>query len=174
MIAEIEKKEWSNDILNDYFKKEGERITEGLYLYEYLNGYNLTEEGIKEYKTRIKRELIGALIEPLKEFNLLSYIQGKEYSYLDQSYSNISSLLPLLERKSEYFLQTAINNINKRNDIAKHIFIHLETQEERDTWYKEYPHHFQKKPSSESIVSPYKLIVFQKMNLEVNNVIDLV
>ena len=164
----------SNDILNDYFKKEGERITEGLYLYEYLNGYNLTEEGIKEYKTRIKRELIGALIEPLKEFNLLSYIQGKEYSYLDQSYSNISSLLPLLERKSEYFLQTAINNINKRNDIAKHIFIHLETQEERDTWYKEYPHHFQKKPSSESIVSPYKLIVFQKVNLEINNVIDLV
>lgn len=164
----------SNDILHDYFEKEGERITEGLYLYDYLNGYNLSEEGIKEYKIKIKRELINILFEPLKGFNLLSYIEGKEYPYLNQSYSNVGMLLPLLENKSEYFLQTAINNIDKRNEIAKHIFLHLETQEEKDRWNKDYPQYFQKKPSSESIASPYKLIVFQKANLNVDNVVDLV
>lgn len=164
----------SNNILNEYFEKEGERITEGLYLYDYLNGYNLSEEGIKEYKTKIKRELINILFEPLKDFNLLSYIQGKEYPYLNQSYSSVSILLPLLERKSEYFLQTAIKNIDKRNEIGKHIFLHLETQEDRDKWNKDYPQYFQKKPSSESIVAPYKLIVFQKINLEMVDIVDLV
>jgi len=145
-----------------------------LYLYDYLNGYNLSEEGIKEYKTKIKRELINILFEPLKDFNLLSYIQGKEYPYLNQSYSSVSILLPLLERKSEYFLQTAIKNIDKRNEIGKHIFLHLETQEDRDKWNKDYPQYFQKKPSSESIVAPYKLIVFQKINLEMVDIVDLV
>lgn len=164
----------SNDILNEYFVKEGERITDGLYLYEYLNGYNLSEEGIKEYKTRIKRELIEVLIKPLEGFKLLSYIQGKEYPFLNQYYSNVGTLLPLLERKSEYFLQTAINNIDQRNEVAKHIFLYLATQNDIDYWNKEFPEYFQKKPSSESIVSPYKLIVFQKINLEMNNVVDLV
>lgn len=164
----------SNEILNEYFEKEGERITDGLYLYEYLNGYNLSEEGIKEYKIRIKRELIGVLIKPLEGFKLLSYIQGKEYPYLNQTYSNVGTLLPFLENKSEYFLQTAINNIDKRNEVAKYIFLYLETQNDKDRWNKEYPKYFQKKPSSENIVSPYKLIVFQKANLEIDNVVDLV
>lgn len=165
----------SNEILNEYFDKEGERITEGLYLYEYLNGYNLSEEGIKEYKTKIKRELIDVLIKPLESFNLLSYIiKEKEYPYLSQSYSDIGLLLPLLESKSEYFLQTTINNINKRNEVAKHIFLHLETQNDKKIWDEEYPKYFQKKPNSENIVSPYKLIVFQKTNLGIDNVVDLV
>lgn len=163
----------SNDILNEYFDKEGERVTENLYLYEYLNGYDLSEEGIKEYKTRIKRELIDVLIKPLESFKLHSYIQGKEYPYLNQLYSNIGILLPHLESKSEYFLQTAIKNINKRYDIAKYIFLYLETQNDKEEWNEDYPKYFQKKPCSESIVSPYKLVVFQKVNLDIDNVVDL-
>jgi len=164
----------SNHTLNDYFKMEGERVTESLYLYEYLNGYSLSEEGIKEYKTKIKRELIDILINPLENFNLFSYIQGKEYPYLNQLYANFGTLMPLLENKSEYFLQTSIKNIDKRNDVSKHIFMHLETQDDKDKWNEDYPKYFQKKPSSESIVSPYKLVVFQKVNLDMDNVVDLV
>ena len=164
----------SNEVLELYFEKEGERVTNGLYLYEYLNGYNLNEEGIKEYKSNIKNILVEELIKPLNDFKLLSYIQGKEYPYLNQSYSNVGLLLPLLENKSNYFLQTAINNIDKRNVVSKYIFLHLKSQNDKDTWNKEYPHYFQKKPSSESIVSPFKLVVFQKVNLEKDNVVDLV
>ena len=82
--------------------------------------------------------------------------------------------MPLLENKSEYFLQTSIKNIDKRNDVSKHIFMHLETQDDKDKWNGDYPKYFQKKPSSESIVSPYKLVVFQKVNLDKDNVVDLV
>ena len=164
----------SNDILNEYFNMEGERVTEDLYLYEYLNGYNLSEEGIKEYKTKIKRELIDVLMKPLENFDLFSYIQGKEYPYLNKLYANVGTLMPLLENKSEYFLQTSIKNIDKRNDVSKHIFMHLETQDDKDKWNEDYPKYFQKKPSSESIVSPYKLVVFQKVNLDMDNVVDLV
>lgn len=162
----------SNDLLNKYFNKEGELVTENLYLYEYLNGYNLSEEGIKEYKTKIKSELIDVLVKPLEDFNLFSYIQGKEYPYLNQAYSNVDILLPLLENKSDYFLQTSIKNIDDRNKVAKYIFLHLETQNDKDAWNKDYPKHFQKKPCSESIVSPYKLVVFQKVSLILDNVFD--
>lgn len=164
----------SNDILNEYFNKEGERIIEGLYLYEYLNDYNLSEEGIKEYKTKIKRELIDVLIKPLEDFNLFSYIQGKEYPYLNQIYSNVETLLPLLENKSDYFLQTSIKNINNRNDVSKHIFLNVEAQNDKDKWNEDYPKYFQKKPCSGSINSPYKLVVFQKVNLDIDNVSDLI
>lgn len=163
----------SNDILNEYFSREGGKVTEDLYLYEYLNGYNLSEEGIKEYKTKIKRELIELLTKPLEDFKLFSYIQGKEYSYLNQSYSNVETLLPLLENKSDCFLQTSIKNINKRNDVSKHIFLYIDKQNEKDKWNEDFPQYFQKKPVYESIISPYKLVVFQKVNLDVDNVVDL-
>ena len=164
----------SNDILNDYFTSKGEQITAGLYLYEYLNGYNLSEEGIKEYKTKIKRELIDVLVKPLEDFKLISYIKGKEYPYLNLSYSNVEKLLPLLENKSDYFLQTSIKDIKKKNDVSKHIFLNVETQNEKDKWNEDYPKHFQKKPCSENVNSPYKLVVFQKVNLSIDNVSDLI
>ena len=112
------------------------------------------------------------LVNPLEGFNLFSYIQGKEYPYLNQAYSNVDILLPLLENKSDYFLQTSIKNIDDRNKVAKYIFLHLETQNDKDAWNKDYPKHFQKKPCSESIVSPYKLVVFQKVSLILDNVFD--
>lgn len=163
----------SNDILDKYFIEEGEQITRGLYLYEYLNNYNLTEEGIITYKNTIKKRLIEILMEPLKEFNLLSYIQGRNYPYLNQSYSNISETLPCLETKSNYFLHTTITDINRRNEIAKYIFLRQNTQDERKRWNNDYPQYFQNRPSSETIVSPYKLVVFQKVNLRINDVLDL-
>ena len=155
-----------------YFENTGERLTEGLYLYEFLNKYELSEKGIKEYKTDIKKKLIQIINEPLNDFKLLAYIQNDNlYSYLDKTYSDITTLLPLLERKGGYFLQTRITEIDRINDVSKCLFINQETQNERNRWNQEFPKFFQKRPNTETISSPYKLVVFQKTNLNMDSVV---
>ncbi len=162
----------NNEILENYFENNGERLTEGLYLYEFLNKYELSEKGIKEYKTDIKKKLIEILNEPLNDFKLLAYIQNDNlYPYLDKTYSDITTLLPLLERKGGYFLQTRITEIDRINDVSKCLFINQETQNERNRWNQEFPKYFQKRPNTETISSSYKLIVFQKANLNIDSVV---
>lgn len=162
----------NNEILENYFENNGERLTEELYLYEFLNKYELSENGIRKYKTDIKKKLIQILNEPLSDFKLLTYIQNDSlYPYLDKTYSDITTLLPLLERKGGYFLQTRITEIDRINDVSKCLFINQETQHERNRWNQEFPRFFQKRPNTESISSPYKLIVFQKANLNIDSVV---
>lgn len=162
----------NNKILENYFENNGEYLTEGLYLYEFLNKYELSEKGIKEYKTDIKKKLIQILNKPLNEFKLLAYIQNDNlYLYLDKTYSDITTLLPLLERKGGYFLQTRITEIDRINDVSKCLFINQETQNERNRWNQEFPKFFQKRPNTETISSPYKLVVLQKANLNMDSVV---
>lgn len=162
----------NNDVLDNYFTNEGKRLTDGLYLYEYLNEYELSETGIKEYKIKIKRMLVQKLNEPLNQFKLLSYIQGNcNYPYLNRDVSDIASLLPLLERKSSYFLQTRISDIGHINNVSKCLFVNVETQAETTFWNSTYPIYFQVRPNSEAISSKYKLVVFQKTNLKIESVV---
>lgn len=162
----------NNEILEKFFKDEGEELTEGLYLYEFLNRYELSENGIRKYKADIKAKLVQILNRPLNDFKLLTYIQNNnQYQYLDKNYSDIEMLLPLLERKSDYFLQTKITEIDRINDVSKCLFINQETQSERAWWHQEFPKYFQKRPNTETISSPYRLVVFQKTNLNMESVV---
>lgn len=162
----------SNDVLEDYFEKEGEEVTDDLYLYKFLNGYDLNEAGIIEYKRSIKRRLANVLMRPLESFDLFSYLQGTSYPYLNESYSNKEVLLPMLDVKSDCFLQTSVKNIGKKM-VAKHIFIHMESQNEQDKWNGEYPRYFRDCPSSGNVVSKYKLVLLQKANLTIEDIVDL-
>ena len=162
----------SNDILERYFENKGDNLTEGLYLYEFLNGYELSENGIRNYKADLKTRLVQILNKPLDDFKLLTYIQNdNRYQFLDKNSSNVEILLPLLERKSDYFLQTKITEIGRINDVSKCLFINQETQSEKKWWHQEYPKYFQKSPNAETISSPYKLVVFQKTNLNMESVV---
>ena len=138
-----------------------------------MNEYELNEEGIKDYKNKIKRLLIDALYEPLHDFKMLTYLQGEKnyYSYLDYSNLNMSTLLPLLEQNSNYFLQTKITDIEKKNEISKYVLINSGTQNETTIWNREFPSYFQVRPCFDRIVSEYKLIVFQKTNLSFDNIV---
>lgn len=94
-----------------------------------------------------------------------------QYKYLDKNYSDIEVLLPLLERKSDYFLQTKITEIDRINDVSKCLFINQEAQSERTWWHQKFPKYFQNRPNTETISSPYKLVVFQKTNLNMESVL---
>ena len=70
----LSRKYWNkgvmSEVLDAYFDNKWEDLTESICLYEYLNGYELSENGIRDYKKMIKEKLVGALKNPLEGFKL--------------------------------------------------------------------------------------------------------
>ena len=160
----------SNDVLDAYFDREGEKLTESICLYEYFNGYELSESGIRDYKTKIKKELVAALKQPLGDFKLFSHIQ-KDVVYDFVKSVDITTLLPLLDSKSNCFLHTKILDVGRKNTELKSLFINVETKNEEKVWNDMYPNCFQSKPVSENCNSRLKLVVFQKASLMLDEIV---
>ena len=160
----------SNDVLDAYFDREGEKLTESICLYEYFNGYELSESGIRDYKTKIKKELVAALKQPLRDFKLFSHIQ-KDVVYDFVKSVDIATLLPLLDSKSNCFLHTQIVDVGRKNTELKSLFINVETKNEEKVWNDMYPNCFQSKPVSENCNSRLKLVVFQKASLMLDEIV---
>lgn len=160
----------SNADLDAFFEKEGEDLTNSIYLYECLNGVELSEEGIKAFKTKIKKRLVEALRIPLKEFNLLSHIYNpKSYDYI---YSpEMDELLPSLERKSNCFLQTRVVDMAKEKSVSKLIFIHAKSQEEEKQWYVDYSRYFHIKPDTENSASSFKMVMLQRQSIHLDEMV---
>jgi C1A family cysteine protease len=155
----------SNEILNQYFENNKDKITANIHLYEYFNSYSLDEKGIRDFKNKLKKGLIETLFQTLNSFTIYHYISGeKKYDYLDNAYSNISQLLPKMSLKSEPFLQFSPAADSPAS--SRLLFVHTDAQNERTTWESEYPKYFSLKPLSETMVSKYKLIVVQIKRLD--------
>ena len=160
----------SNADLDAFFEKEGEDLTNSIYLYECLNGVELSEEGIKAFKTKIKKRLVEALRNPLKEFNLLSHIYNpNSYDYICSL--EMDELLPFLERKSNCFLQTRVVDIAKEKSVSKLIFIHAKSQEEEKQWYADYSRYFHIKPDTENSASSFKMVMLQRQSIHLDEMV---
>ena len=159
----------SNEVLDAYFDREGKKLTESICLYEYFNGYELSESGIRDYKVKIKNELVTALKRPLGNFKLFSHIQNNDCDFVDSV--DVNAVLPLLDKKSNCFLQTGIVDIGRENTELKSLFINVEMQDEKNRWNEMYPRCFCVSPTSETCNSKFKLVVFQKASLMLNEII---
>ena len=160
----------SNDALEEYFEKEGEKLTGSIHLYECLNGVELSEQGIREYKTSIKNKLIEALKMPLKEFSLLSHIFNPGNNDYIKSL-DMEELLPSLDRKSKCFLQSRVVDLAQERSVAKNIFIHASSQDEAKRWNNEYSHYFQNKPDTVYAVSKRKIVMLQRQGIQLKEIV---
>lgn len=160
----------SNAVLDAFFEKEGENLTSSIYLYECLNGIELSEQGIKEYKAKIKIKLVEALRAPLKGFNLLSHIYNpKDYDYICSLEMN--ELLPSLDRKSKCFLQTRVIDLARESSVSKKIFVHTDSQSEEKQWKAEYSQYFQIKPDAENSVLKFKMVMLQRQSIQFGEIV---
>ncbi len=159
----------SNEVLDAYFDNKWEDLTESICLYEYLNGYELSENGIRDYKKMIKEKLVGALKNPLEGFKLFSHIQNNDCDFVDSV--DVNDLLPLLDKKSNCFLQTGIVDIGRESTELKSLFINVEMQTEKNKWNEMYPRCFSVSPTSETCNSKFKLVVFQKASLKLEEIV---
>lgn len=160
----------ANNVLDSYYEENCKELTEDTWLYQYLDSYSLNDETILAYKNRIKQELLERLLKVLDDFTIYNYISGKvKYPYLDNRYSNIDELLPMLDEKSKPFMQYAIREIEHKTPMSRNIFIHTDSQEDAANWRATYPRYFQMTPSSAETVSRFKLAVIQKQDMKLSD-----
>lgn len=158
-----------NKTLDAYFEKHKDKIASGIRLSDFLNSFQISEEGITKFKKSMKDTIIHALFDVIKDFKLYSHISGdKDYNYLNKQYVSIPSLLNLLDKKSQVFLHlTEEGRIKPLNQV---IFIKTDLQREKNHWQSIYPDSFSLRPVSQNLDSPYKIILLKVQNVELKHI----
>lgn len=161
----------TNEVLDAYFQAHKVRITQGLHLYDLAHGYQLSESDILQFKVQIRNRLIDLLKEEYRDFSMVEYVTGKtNYPYLGNQGMQVAQLMPLLDRRSDCFLQLLQTGVSFDDLIEKSIFIHTDKQADRNSWRDTYTRYFSTKPADMELSSPYKLIELQVMNLTADQV----
>jgi hypothetical protein len=159
----------SNRQLDDYFDSQKEKITADVNLYDYFRNYELSEEYIVQYKQQLTNVVRQLLEKQISSFSILKYIMGEEqYDYIDNSYANLRTLLPMMSKRADTFLQ--FNQLKDPTDYHQTLFIHLETEDEAKLWNSIYPQHFQSKPLSAEILNKSSLILLKLKNLSLDDI----
>lgn len=84
--------------------------------------------------------------------------------------SQISNLMPVLDKRSDCFLHITQTNVSIDDSLEKNIFIHTQTQSDRNSWRESYKRYFSQQPADEDLSSQHKLIEVQIQNLTMNQV----
>ena len=159
----------SNSVLDKYFEENKEELSKDLYLYEFINGYQVSDDGIRTFKSNMKKAIIDMLFSRLKDFKTYNHISDvTQYAFLDRKYADISKLLPLLDQKSTTFLQKTATAIT--SEVHKLLLIHTDTQSEDNDLQKIYPTYFQSKPSTENILSPFKIMIVRVKDMNLKDI----
>ena len=161
----------SSEVLDEYFEREKESITKGLHLSDFLDQFELTDDGLAHLKILMENTVSDKVLNALDGFSVFKYLaKVKEYPYLQpiKSEHTINDKLQELSRKAEIFLQckTTAGAINPQTSI----FIHLEGNE-LNKWGEIYPQSFAIRPNSVQIQSQNKIIIANLIQLDLKDVL---
>ena len=165
----------SNADLSRFLEQNKNNLISDIKLYSLLSDYEIEEKTIQEFKNRkIKDEIIAKLGKELQSFSMFKYLlKQANYGFMDDQFTNLDKVMPLLYQKSICFAQLQQLTISSERKNAQTLFIHLDDQDEEDVWNDNYRSYFKTTPSSARIVSPYKLIMLQTLKTDINEVISL-
>lgn len=153
-----------NKVLDDFFDKNCDKILHGIRFSEYLDGFELDDNTMIEYKQTLKQKVIDRLFEVVNDFNMYEYISGTvNYPYLNGQQGKINTLLNAMDSRSDVFVQTNMLTRNTGN-ISKCILANVPSAFGTD-WQNTYRSQFQITPMDIRIRSPYKLVVITTMEL---------
>lgn len=159
----------NNRVLDKYFEINKNQIVENIRLYTFIEDYQVSENAIRTFKNNLKRSIISNIKELYKDFSIYSHITAKtSYSFLDTNHTDIKKLLPELDTKSDIFLECQTSNgaLNPQ----KSIYIHTLNDYERREWDNKYGDSFSVKPLSYGLTSPYKIMIVNLADLNINQV----
>lgn len=161
----------TNADLDRYFSEHRLQITEGLHLYDLVDGYHLSESDILAFKIQIRDQLIAKLQQAYSHFSMVEYVTGRtSYPYLSDKRAKISELMPLLDHRSDCFLHICQTGVSVDETLEKSVFVHTERQSDRNAWRDTYAHFFGTKPGDMELTSRYKLIELQILHLKADQV----
>ncbi|MDR3287368.1 MAG: C1 family peptidase, partial [Prevotellaceae bacterium] len=104
-----------NDLLDDYFNNEKDNISSGINLYDFINNYALTEDGIIQFKKDLENNIKQILDNSVSNFRMYDYIASiTNYPYLNNDINNIYQLMnKMIKQMSQIFLRPKPFALNK-------------------------------------------------------------
>ncbi len=159
----------SNDVLDAYFDRNKDKLTEGIKLSEmFKTSYSNSDESIIRFKNAFKQSIVDELFKSLNGFSIYEYTTGNQsYAYLSSTRRTIGEMMAQMDMRSQVF----IRDYCQANDSQKSLLFvdarQLEMQQElQDTCNN----HFTNPPLLAHINSPFKLILFKVDSLDVENI----
>ena len=156
------------EVLDSFFDDQKEKITEGLKLSDFLDGFVLNEDGIVRLKKALENAVIDKVISSLDDFSIYRYLAKlQDYPYLPKvkDVHLINTKLEELATKSLPFLQmkATAGALNPQSTI----FINV-PESELNNWNAIYPNSFSIRPNTCRIEDKGKIAVtnIQQLNLK--------
>lgn len=161
----------NNDMLDSYFDSNGDELINNVYLYKYLNDYELTEQGISAYKTRIKNILIEALHKPLEGFDMYNYLKGVKVGAF-MPLPKIAQFLTNMESCSVPFLQVNCTNLKEVSEVrAKMLCVSAADDGVLSNYRNECAQDFVKCPDFVRCSSVFKIVLLQRSSYKLNEIV---
>ena len=154
----------SDAVLDRYFDKEKDGITEGIRLYELFGReYKVDEQAIIAFKNDLKTKLTEELFRAVDGFSMFSYLSGKKkYPYLDAA-PDTGMLFKELDRRSAVFARISAGaSVNTK---AKLLLIDADLSTERNSVEDMTNEKFREKPDPVESCSKYRMTLIQLCNL---------
>ena len=159
-----------NEVLDYYFDEHKDSIIKNTSLTDFITQYKLNEEEIVTFKKNLKEGIITTLLEATEDFTMLDYtLNKKQYSYLSNQEENIIDILPVIDKKSNVFVQLNL----KIDTLPPHklIAVFAQTDDMKKEWEAHYDKAFSNKPQEVYINNPLKLIVANIKDIELGEVL---
>jgi hypothetical protein len=162
----------SNEALDNYFSINKDILAKDIHLYQLFDSYDVDENSVVKFKAKIENIVRERLLSIIRDFSVYKHISGlKVYPYLNRENANLEKLLSLLDPRSKVFLQTHVTSIDNNKIPSQYIFIHTDTQQEKNVWNSTYTKYFHVAPAACETVSLFKLVVFQKCDYDLKDVL---
>ena len=164
-----------NDTLDRYLSSHIDELTHDIHLHDFFQQYGLDEKSIEEFKkVGIKQVLMSKIEQSLQDFSVFRYLEQPDaFAYLSGGKKIDETLFAQLTQRSECFAQTQKFDVFGDNGPMQILFVHTGYQNETGRWQAFYPTFFQLRPSTASILSPYKLVMLQMQKNEMNELLSL-
>lgn len=162
-----------NDILESYFNDQEETIINTNNLWEFIENYTPSEEGIIKVQQEIKKNLLEKISEKFASFTIAHYLiclkDTKAYPYLVHDVDDICDLFKDMNRKSNLFLQ--YKQPKEGTNARQVMLIHTRAEEEKMQLLGKLKSVIPAQMSVVETSSPYKIIFFTKRELEKEQII---
>lgn len=162
-----------NDVLDSFFEKNKDELTENIRLYKIWNGnYVIDELEILLFKNKLKQHIKEELSKILEGFKTYHYISGAiQYPFLTDHQKK--DLRPSLINKMDDYSKIFLQLVNITEPATHFIYVNHDKSLTRE-WRDLCSTHIEGgQPICEYISSPYKVLELQLEFITLNNIIIL-
>ena len=166
----------SNSTLDAFYERHAETITGDFRLSTlFQTGYSMDEASIIKFQNELKKKIIAALEEGLKDFTAYRYITGNtKFEFAKKLDGDVHEMLHSLETKSSVFLRMGAAPVTHESiNATTTIMMSKDILDDLATWREKFDRDFTSQVTHVRIESPFKLSFIQMKRVPVNECIDI-